>query len=321
MTTMERKRRMRKANVTQLKDLDVDRVDGVRDPATGRRFLLFKSKDAQARFHKINVRNAAAALGLSPDDGVVRKALGKVNVESLALRGETEDIPSGDRRSGVSFANVLLGGGAVRKSLPPSDEVRSYGIKADATGHETQPVDTVAMDEEDSRMGRSLRSWAGRVEETRQVDPGRKSYARDSFLEPTGGMSQPPVQGYESRGASWEWPRSMNFATRTGGHGLATPENFDAPPPGVVRMGDGFVLKSKTGERYVVNKAEVRRRAPGFWAGIACDAPTPAEVEHAALLAGDRKALALIAQKRAQARGNGATETFSKARRGGARFV
>ncbi len=36
---------MKKRTAQELKDLDVDRVDGVDKPATGRRFLLFKSED------------------------------------------------------------------------------------------------------------------------------------------------------------------------------------------------------------------------------------------------------------------------------------
>ena len=47
MTPEEFKRKLKGGHAAELKDLDVDRVDGVDRPATGRNFLLFKSEAEQ----------------------------------------------------------------------------------------------------------------------------------------------------------------------------------------------------------------------------------------------------------------------------------
>ncbi len=55
---------IKKAN-TELKDLDVDRVDGVDKPATGRSFLLFKGEDGDAVMKGYGLTATAAATVLN----------------------------------------------------------------------------------------------------------------------------------------------------------------------------------------------------------------------------------------------------------------
>jgi len=56
-------RRARKGSAQQLKDLDVERVDGVDKPATGRSFLLFKNEDGLARSIQPRLRTPATSWG------------------------------------------------------------------------------------------------------------------------------------------------------------------------------------------------------------------------------------------------------------------
>jgi hypothetical protein len=237
-TLMDRKRKNR--NVTKLVDLQVDRVDGVRDPATGRKFLLWKS--AAARKMDVGLESGRPVKLVRKDGSyaTLQKRNGKV-----VQIDETGDILSGRSRFGVSFANIAFG---VTKSQPPTNAVRSAGIKADATSHETRPVDTEAMDIEDARLGSVLGSWAGKVSETLMVDPGRKPYAVDSWLYGNGeGLNQRPVHDYANRSVApgMNVPTGLNFTPGSNPAGLVAPANFDPPQAGAVRAGDGSIRKSR----------------------------------------------------------------------------
>jgi hypothetical protein len=226
LATMNRKRKDTKVKGNQLLDLEVERVDGVDRPATGRKFILFKNGGP---------RRQAADAEIITGDG-------------------RSGIPG--RRTHVSFADVL----GVTKSQPVGDGVREFMPGDQAIDRETpDEVDSLAMENEDARMGAVLQSWSGRVAEVREVEvPGMKAYARDSFLYPTGGLGQPPIQGYVNRGPSTSRPDLLNFPARGLPGGLAAPADFRAPVPGDKTMGDGYVLKST-----------------GFWTSVLGPQATP----------------------------------------------
>jgi hypothetical protein len=220
--------------------------------------------------------------------------------DPIAGDGKSE-IPG--RRSAASFSDIVFGG--VTKMV--GDGVREFSPE-DVVLDRTEPDKggSLDLDSEDARLGSVLASWAGKG----TIETPRPAWARDSFLEPTGMYGQAPIKPYaivEDPGIAS--PRTPNFLGGGITDGLASPANFDAPRPGAVRAGDGYVLK---GERVV--------KRDDFWSGTSASvALTPAEIEHLAYATGDVEAITAIEKaKRAQ---GVPTQGFSKARRGGSRFV
>jgi hypothetical protein len=129
--------------------------------------------------------------------------------------------------------NVIKAAGSVREFNIDDEELHRPG---------PAPADTSAMDAEDARMGKALESWAGKTEDATV----RPAWATDPFLrgdaDPDGGAPRP--LGYavvEDPGIAS--PKEMAFEPRGTDDGLATPQNFSAPKPAGIRMGDGRVLK------------------------------------------------------------------------------
>jgi hypothetical protein len=117
---------MKAAKATKLKDLEVDRIDGVRDPATGMKFLLFKSADAAQRV----VRKTGGLFGdvvfgvkksvreyLPGQDGVKETGASSVAAALESWAGKTEDgtrtpgapATSGFDREGARHGAVKVG--------------------------------------------------------------------------------------------------------------------------------------------------------------------------------------------------------------------
>lgn len=96
-------RRARKGRSTQqLKDLDVERVDGVDKPATGRGFLLFKSED-DARMIQPRMRTSGFA---PPEDfgrDSTRPVMGyRFDEPDADERGPADEGLGGDEDTGVA---------------------------------------------------------------------------------------------------------------------------------------------------------------------------------------------------------------------------
>jgi hypothetical protein len=203
----------KKVTATPLVDLDVERVDGVDRPATGKRFALFKAKM------------------YTPD----------TDVEVI----EKREVPSGRRTTAGLFDALVFG--EVSKSLPPTDDT----LIAEELFERKEPVqvDSDAMDQEDRRMAGVLQSWSGQG----SIHQVRPQWARDSFLDPSGEWSQRPMKPYEIIedpfiGA----PKDPGFTRGGLGETVvATPAEFSAPKPAAVRSGDGYVLRSVNGKDMV----------------------------------------------------------------------
>lgn len=128
---------------------------------------------------------------------------------------------------------------------------------------EPRPVDNAASAEADRVWdGISAMNGKGTVE-TPQPEHRKSSIPghTDAWLygSPTGAASKPvskPLAPYAIEETFSPAPTGLNFVIDSKNHGLPVPENFDAPTPGTVKMGDGYVLKSAD-----------------FWKGTVADRP------------------------------------------------
>lgn len=112
---------------SELKDLDVDRVDGVDRPATGRNFLLFKSVDGVATVSKSEIMKGYGATATAA--AIVLKSL------------RTDKSAQFSRKSAIALNGLaqILGQDAVvvDKSVP----TQPYEIKEDVDGDKRGPAD------------------------------------------------------------------------------------------------------------------------------------------------------------------------------------
>lgn len=115
------------ANASELKDLDVDRVDGVDKPATGRNFLLFKSEAGAAAVAKSEIMKGYGATATAA--ALVLKAL------------RTDKSCTVSRKSAVALNGLaqILGVDPVfvGKSVP----TQPYEIKEDVDVDSRGPAD------------------------------------------------------------------------------------------------------------------------------------------------------------------------------------
>jgi hypothetical protein len=256
-TAIERK----KNKLTKLVDLDVSRIDGVDSPATGRRFLLWKSRD-EGRIQ--------TALASGRPVKVVRKDGGHVTLREKpngrivrVKVDKTTDVPS--RRPGrfaCSFADVLGVGRPIAKSQPVADGIRTFSINGPDRG--VEPVDSTAMDTEDARMGRVLQGWSGKG----SIHEPAPEHPRDSFLYGESSMTAGSGTG-APMGDQYtvqypypvEYPSNLNYKPGSNPAGLVAPADFSRPRPGAVRAGDGSVRKGMPPRRR--RRPQPRRRAQG----------------------------------------------------------
>jgi hypothetical protein len=229
--------------------------------------VVKKSEDAMTEDERRAHNRRAFAEGLANAPAATREAMltkATPEVRAEVERAVAKRAVAKSRRSGASFADVLLGGEPVEKMQPPADAVREYDVTDLTPERGPKRVDTAAMDAADARMGNFLESMNGKTT-SESPDP---EYPADTFLSPSGSHGQRPLKGYEMVMAD-PWlgrPRDLNFQPRTlGGNVFARPENFDAPKPGDKKAGDGHVVKGN------------------LWRGtVAYREPTPEELAHAA---------------------------------------
>ena len=199
---IEKRRKKLKPSATQLMDLDVDRVDGVDKPATGRGFLLFKSEDAP---HQIDD---------ATDEGAARRVEAVIKRVDAEREAEVVEKGAPGGKFGVSMGSILdnrvdafdiTETGRDEKDDPDNDEIDAA---ADADG-DLEPVDEGVdafgreysdevlarlghLNDDPTEMSPIPNAGAG---ETREFDARGIRYAQENFKPDTGkGPSTNPMK-------------------------------------------------------------------------------------------------------------------------------
>jgi hypothetical protein len=203
----------------ELKDLDVERVDAVDKPATGRAFLLFKSQEDLDAV----TAQMADALGVKRRQAVRKRGKGLFTSAIFGPRIAEEEI---EKDEGIETA------------------VREYNVedlyqRSDASAR----ADQVAT---------ALNALSGRVEDGTR----RPQWARDSFLhgdaEDAGELAntQRLTQTNDTDHTPEEAVGGNHFPSAEGLLDVvATPQNFERPVPKLRRQGDIYVMRSEDQER------------------------------------------------------------------------